>query len=67
MRLRPEGPCLGAAGPDADVVVSSRLRVARNLAAFPFVARATDSQRREVVQSVIRAGASRELRFAIID
>ena len=58
MRLRPEGPCLGAAGPDADVVVSSRLRVARNLAAFPFVARATDSQRREVVQSVIRAGAS---------
>ncbi len=55
MRLGAQGP-LGQAGADADVVVSSRIRLARNLAGFPFVARASEVQRREVIELVRRAG-----------
>ncbi|MBX3355329.1 MAG: ATP--guanido phosphotransferase [Phycisphaeraceae bacterium] len=60
MRLRADGPSgsPGAAGPDADVVVSSRIRLARNLAGVPFVTRASDPQRSEVVESVRRASKS---------
>lgn len=57
MRLGSQESPVGAAGPEADVVVSSRIRLARNLAGFPFVARATEVQRREVVEMVRRAGA----------
>lgn len=38
--------------PDADVVMSSRVRLARNLAAFPFVSCAPPPVRREIVESV---------------
>lgn len=37
-------------GPDADVVMSSRVRLARNLAGFPFVNRASRLDRQQVVQ-----------------
>ncbi|MBL9140492.1 MAG: protein arginine kinase [Phycisphaerae bacterium] len=37
---------------DTDVVLSSRVRLARNLSAFPFVNRASHAQRREVVDTV---------------
>ena len=40
---------------DSDVVVSVRIRVARNLAGFPFTGRASDAQRQEVLQMVTRA------------
>ena len=40
---------------DNDVVVSVRIRVARNLAGFPFTGRASDSQRQEVLQMVTHA------------
>lgn len=55
MRLGASGPDHDDAGTDADVVVSSRIRLARNLAGFPFVARASEVQRREVVELVRRA------------
>jgi protein arginine kinase len=42
-------------GPDADVVVSSRVRLARNIAGFPFVNRATHPQRHEIVRLVQHA------------
>lgn len=46
----------GAHGPhteaDGDVVMTSRVRLARNLSAFPFVNRATHPQRREIVEIV---------------
>ncbi|MBM4111810.1 MAG: protein arginine kinase [Phycisphaerae bacterium] len=58
MRLGPKDPLSAGAGPEADVVARSRIRLARNLAGFPFVARATDVQRREVVDLVRRAGAA---------
>ncbi|NBX24601.1 MAG: ATP--guanido phosphotransferase [Planctomycetes bacterium] len=44
-----------ACGPQSDVVVRSRIRLARNLAGFPFVGRASDAQRHEVMQLVTRA------------
>lgn len=40
---------------DSDVVVSVRIRVARNLAGFPFTGRASDAQRQEVLQMITRA------------
>ena len=50
---------IATCGPDADVVVRSRIRLARNLAGFPFVARATDVQRHEVMGTVTRAAQTR--------
>lgn len=43
--LRPEGP-------DTDVVVSSRVRFARNLAGRPFMARATEEQAADLAEEV---------------
>lgn len=54
MRIGPQGPIVGGAGRDADVIVSSRIRLARNIAGFPFVARANELQRREIVEMVRR-------------
>lgn len=48
-------PSTTACGPESDVVVRSRIRLARNVAGFPFVARATDAQRHEVMALVTRA------------
>jgi protein arginine kinase len=45
------GPWLQSDCPDGDVVVSTRVRLARNLAAFPFVNRTSPLQRRQVMQT----------------
>ena len=37
------------AAPDSDVVVSCRVRMARNIAGIPFVNRATDAQSQDVL------------------
>jgi protein arginine kinase len=42
------GEWLRGSGPESDIVISSRVRLARNLADFPFIARATDSDRTEI-------------------
>jgi protein arginine kinase len=42
------GEWLRGTGPEADIVISSRIRLARNLAQFPFLSRADDSVRSEV-------------------
>ncbi|MEM1304239.1 MAG: ATP--guanido phosphotransferase, partial [Planctomycetota bacterium] len=42
------GEWLRGSGPESDIVVSSRIRLARNLADFPFIARATSADRGEV-------------------
>jgi protein arginine kinase len=42
------GEWLRGTGPEADIVVSSRIRLARNLAAFPFSNRATPHQKAEI-------------------
>lgn len=42
------GEWLKGSGPEADIVISCRIRLARNLADFPFMSRATDSDRAEI-------------------
>jgi protein arginine kinase len=54
VRLREESSTVQV-GPEADVVVSCRIRLARNLAGFPFVGRCTDPQRHEVMRLVTGA------------
>ncbi|MEO0085453.1 MAG: protein arginine kinase [candidate division WOR-3 bacterium] len=46
------GRWLSGSGPDSDVVVSSRVRLARNLAGVPFVQRARRSEQERVVEAV---------------
>ncbi|GIW82507.1 MAG: protein-arginine kinase [Gemmatales bacterium] len=42
------GEWLRGEGPESDIVISSRVRLARNLAAFPFTNRATPHQKGEI-------------------
>ncbi len=46
---------LKATGPESDVVVSSRLRLARNLSAYPFLNRLAPEQRDAIIQEVREA------------
>ncbi len=55
------GEWLRGTGPDADVVVSTRVRLARNLAQFPFSGRATHHQKAEIEAKVKDAVAKAEL------
>jgi len=48
MELKPHGLWINADGPHGDVVMSCRARLARNIAGFPFVSRATPAQRHEI-------------------
>src|SRR4051795_13113158 len=42
------GEWLRGTGPESDIVISSRIRLARNLAAFPFCNRASSFQKGEI-------------------
>ena len=42
------GEWLRGTGPESDIVMSSRIRLARNVAQFPFVSRTTDQERADV-------------------
>jgi len=42
------GEWLRGSGPEADIVISSRIRLARNLADFPFISRATPQDRNRI-------------------
>ncbi len=42
------GEWLRGSGPDSDIVISSRIRLARNVADFPFPSRVPDSTQREI-------------------
>ena len=60
---RSSGEWLRGSGPESDIVISSRIRLARNLADFPFIARTTESDRAEIervlhsqIQSLQEAG-----------
>jgi protein arginine kinase len=46
------GEWLRGTGPDSDIVISSRIRLARNLAAFPFSSRASPYQKAEIENSL---------------
>jgi protein arginine kinase len=49
------GEWLRGTGPDSDIVISSRIRLARNLAGFAFPSRA-DEEARSEVEAILRAG-----------
>ncbi len=42
------GEWLRGSGPESDIVISSRIRMARNLADFPFISRTNDADRMEI-------------------
>src|SRR5215204_4072730 len=46
--IQSTGEWLRGTGPESDVVVSTRIRLARNLAAFPFTNRASQHQKAEI-------------------
>ncbi|MBX3420274.1 MAG: protein arginine kinase [Pirellulaceae bacterium] len=46
------GQWLRGSGPESDIVISSRVRLARNLAEFPFVRRANNEERTQIVKTV---------------
>lgn len=45
---RNSGEWLRGSGPESDIVMSSRIRLARNLADFPFISKATPGDRAEI-------------------
>jgi protein arginine kinase len=49
MEFSTQGPWLNDDGRDTDVVMSCRVRLARNIAGFPFVGRSSEAQRQDVV------------------
>ncbi len=60
------GEWLRGSGPESDIVISSRIRLARNLADYPFVRRCTDHDRAEINRTVRqRLGQSEKLRGLI--
>jgi protein arginine kinase len=48
------GEWLRGTGPESDIVISSRARLARNLAEFPFVRRANSEERSHIIKLVQR-------------
>ena len=49
---RTSGEWLRGSGPESDIVISSRIRLARNLADYPFISRATPSDRTELERTL---------------
>ena len=49
------GEWLRGSGPESDIVISSRIRLARNLADFPFISRANPGDRSEI-ERILREG-----------
>jgi protein arginine kinase len=62
---------LRGAGPESDIVISSRIRLARNLADFPFISRASDQDRSQIEtmlkQCVLGVQKSEELLYVHVD
>lgn len=60
--MSPSDSALASSAPDSDVVISSRVRIARNISGFPFVSRASNAVRMELLRvthsAVDRANAT---------
>ncbi len=46
------GEWLRGSGPESDIVISSRIRLARNLAEFPFIRKCTEPDRAQVERTL---------------
>jgi protein arginine kinase len=68
---RTSGEWLRGSGPESDIVISSRIRLARNLADFPFISRAAGSDRAEIEKAlkacVVKAAQTRELEYVDVN
>ncbi len=49
------GPWLKGEGPQHDIVISSRIRLARNVSGFPFISKASELDRQRIEETVYRA------------
>jgi protein arginine kinase len=59
------GEWLRGTGPESDVVVSTRIRLARNLADYPFTGRASPAQKTEIVSRAKEAVARADLPYSL--
>ena len=61
------GEWLGSTGPESDIVISSRIRLARNLANYPFLARANPREcgqsERDIRESMLQAELGTEVSY----
>ena len=61
------GEWLRGSGPESDIVISSRIRLARNLADYPFISRASAADRAEIERAlrerILRVRAGSELAY----
>ncbi|MGH7192531.1 MAG: protein arginine kinase, partial [Candidatus Saccharimonadales bacterium] len=68
---RSSGEWLRGSGPESDVVISSRIRLARNLADYPFISRANATDRAEIERTlrerIVRGRAATELDYIDVD
>ncbi|MGA2620897.1 MAG: protein arginine kinase [Thermoguttaceae bacterium] len=68
---RNSGEWLRGTGPEADIVISSRIRLARNLADFPFISRATPQDRVQIErilrEATLAMNPSADLLYVAID
>lgn len=68
---RTSGEWLRGAGPESDIVMSSRIRLARNLADFPFISRASPSDRQEIEKalrtSILRGPNNEQMLYVDVD
>ncbi|MBM80022.1 MAG: protein arginine kinase [Planctomycetaceae bacterium] len=65
------GEWLRGTGPESDIVVSSRIRLARNLAQYPFISRCDDTTKTEI-ETLLKAkmdevAAGRRLQYLDVD
>ena len=58
---RPYSKWLEGSGPHSDIVISSRVRLARNLLEVPFPHQMTEAQAQEVVKAVARVAEESEV------
>ncbi|OHB69585.1 MAG: protein arginine kinase [Planctomycetes bacterium RBG_13_63_9] len=65
------GEWLRGCGPEADIVISSRIRLARNLADYPFISRASEQDRSQIEEvlreRILGVEASGELLYVDVE
>ena len=63
---RSSGEWLRGSGPDSDVVMSSRIRLARNLASYPFISKASAADRAEIERRLREAILSADIPASLV-
>lgn len=60
------GAWLSGTGPMSDIVISSRIRLARNLANFPFLTKSDEGQRRQIYRTIYEKTSQSELGSKVV-